>query len=705
MGVGLGIGVVRSVERGVLAVQPPDVRQGGSELALLPRLRRFELRRRRRRPVGATHDQAVHAPEAARHEGEDVEGPAVVRSQPPLAVEDHRAAGRPWTSEAVDAHADLCLVDRSSGDHLPVPRPHERGDEDAAGPQHPPQLQQPGLPSVGELREHRHRQHDVEEAIGMRQGRLWPAEGGVARRAELPLHPGDRWGIDVAAVDLGSLGLGQQVAQQPARATAEIQDATAGRQAAGQEAEQIRLEMAAHAIEVARPLLARDAPVDVNRHVPRRHGRRGRIGHGASIAVDSTRAAIVRHGPPRRDPEYRDRVQRTTLAPAPDAVSGGGRPLPSNRPYVTGVEADLVRDALEQASTGGDGRCGARDRGAARGAARGEHPRAAHPVVHRRAGDGRDAHRRRQRQRGDRAVVHVRLDRQRVRPPGCHAGLRGHRPGDAHARPGGGRGGGHAGDRGRRSRPLCGRRVPDGRDRRHRPTARARRRGGCGALHRRLARRSSARHDRGAGHAQLPPHQERVLGRGRGAADQRAALDRAGRGAAGDGHQPCALHARRGRSLHVGRHRLVLLHERRDGGAAAGPARTAGRDHRGPAGDLGRLPRRLRGPRARRASAPAPLRRRHGPQRPHLLRAARGGRRGATRSSAGCARTEIGASSHYEPLHASPAGRRLGRVHGDMTHTESVAARLLRVPLWVGMTEDDVARVADRLERALRSAA
>lgn len=63
---------------------------------------------------------------------------------------------------------------------------------------------------------------------------------------------------------------------------------------------------------------------------------------------------------------------------------------------------------------------------------------------------------------------------------------------------------------------------------------------------------------------------------------------------------------------------------------------------------------------------------------------------------------QIGASSHYEPLHASPAGHRLGRVHGDMTHTESVAARLLRLPLWVGMSEDDVSRVADRVERALR---
>ena len=161
----------------------------------------------------------------------------------------------------MDAHAYLRVVDRPPRNDFRVPRPHERGDEDAAGPQHPPQLQQPGLPSVGELREHRHGQDDVEEAIGMGKGRLRPAEVGVARRTQMPLHPGDRWGIDVAAVDLGFFGLGQQVAHQPARAAAEIQYATAGGQAAGQDAEQIGLEVAPHAVEVARPLLARDAPV------------------------------------------------------------------------------------------------------------------------------------------------------------------------------------------------------------------------------------------------------------------------------------------------------------------------------------------------------------------------------------------------------------------------------------------------------------
>src|SRR4051812_36587732 len=47
-GVRGGKGVVRGVERRVLAVQPPDIRPGGAELALFARLRRLELRLRRR---------------------------------------------------------------------------------------------------------------------------------------------------------------------------------------------------------------------------------------------------------------------------------------------------------------------------------------------------------------------------------------------------------------------------------------------------------------------------------------------------------------------------------------------------------------------------------------------------------------------------------------------------------------------------------
>lgn len=42
---------------------------------------------------------------------------------------------------------------------------------------------------------------------------------------------------------------------------------------------------------------------------------------------------------------------------------------------------------------------------------------------------------------------------------------------------------------------------------------------------------------------------------------------------------------------------------------------------------------------------------------------------------------------HYVPLHSSPAGRKYGRVNGEMTNTEAVADRLLRLPLWVGLGE------------------
>jgi len=61
----------------------------------------------------------------------------------------------------------------------------------------------------------------------------------------------------------------------------------------------------------------------------------------------------------------------------------------------------------------------------------------------------------------------------------------------------------------------------------------------------------------------------------------------------------------------------------------------------------------------------------------------------------------IGAYFHYVPLHSAPAGERFGRVHGPMDVTDAAAGRLVRLPLWVGMTGGDVARVADAVRRAL----
>lgn len=48
----------------------------------------------------------------------------------------------------------------------------------------------------------------------------------------------------------------------------------------------------------------------------------------------------------------------------------------------------------------------------------------------------------------------------------------------------------------------------------------------------------------------------------------------------------------------------------------------------------------------------------------------------------------INAVFHYVPLHSSPAGLRYGRAHGELTVTNVAAEQLIRLPLWIGLTED-----------------
>jgi dTDP-4-amino-4,6-dideoxygalactose transaminase len=45
---------------------------------------------------------------------------------------------------------------------------------------------------------------------------------------------------------------------------------------------------------------------------------------------------------------------------------------------------------------------------------------------------------------------------------------------------------------------------------------------------------------------------------------------------------------------------------------------------------------------------------------------------------------------HYIPLHSSPAGRKYGRAKGEMMVTDDTADRLLRLPQWVGLEEQQV---------------
>lgn len=58
----------------------------------------------------------------------------------------------------------------------------------------------------------------------------------------------------------------------------------------------------------------------------------------------------------------------------------------------------------------------------------------------------------------------------------------------------------------------------------------------------------------------------------------------------------------------------------------------------------------------------------------------------------------IGTTFHYLPLHLSPWGQRLGRYKpGDFPVTESVSGRLLRLPIYPALTEDDQSYVIETM--------
>jgi len=56
---------------------------------------------------------------------------------------------------------------------------------------------------------------------------------------------------------------------------------------------------------------------------------------------------------------------------------------------------------------------------------------------------------------------------------------------------------------------------------------------------------------------------------------------------------------------------------------------------------------------------------------------------------------------HYVPLHSSPAGKKYGRVHGPMQTTEQMSARLIRLPLWVGLNQAQQERIIQALHTFL----
>jgi dTDP-4-amino-4,6-dideoxygalactose transaminase len=90
--------------------------------------------------------------------------------------------------------------------------------------------------------------------------------------------------------------------------------------------------------------------------------------------------------------------------------------------------------------------------------------------------------------------------------------------------------------------------------------------------------------------------------------------------------------------------------------------------------------------------------RRHNAHMYYLL-ASDGGER--DRLIAALAGRGIMAVFHFVPLHDSPAGRLYGRAAGPLPVTTDVSDRLLRLPLWVGMSDADVDRVAAAVAESL----
>lgn len=59
---------------------------------------------------------------------------------------------------------------------------------------------------------------------------------------------------------------------------------------------------------------------------------------------------------------------------------------------------------------------------------------------------------------------------------------------------------------------------------------------------------------------------------------------------------------------------------------------------------------------------------------------------------------EISSVFHYIPLHGAPAGQKYGRFHGEDRYTTSESERLVRLPLYYGLTPDKVHIVCEAIQ-------
>ena len=52
---------------------------------------------------------------------------------------------------------------------------------------------------------------------------------------------------------------------------------------------------------------------------------------------------------------------------------------------------------------------------------------------------------------------------------------------------------------------------------------------------------------------------------------------------------------------------------------------------------------------------------------------------------------------HYIPLHSAPAGIKFGRFHGEDEYTTKESERLLRLPLYYGLKEEEVLYICEKV--------
>lgn len=64
--------------------------------------------------------------------------------------------------------------------------------------------------------------------------------------------------------------------------------------------------------------------------------------------------------------------------------------------------------------------------------------------------------------------------------------------------------------------------------------------------------------------------------------------------------------------------------------------------------------------------------------------------------------TDIQAVFHYIPLHSAPAGERYGRFHGEDQYTTRESERLLRLPMFYGLKEEQVRYIAEKVSEFYR---